>query len=74
MKHRIPGSDYASQRDAKLRAARARKARLARIAAMPADYSNAKVTICPHATAAGALDLARNTQAAARLKAKAKRQ
>lgn len=74
MAERIPNSSFAARRDARFKAERIRKARLARLDAMPADYSRAKVTICPPAVARGAYNAARNLQAAARLKAKAKRQ
>ena len=73
MSLRIPGTSFAAVRDQRLRRERLQRLERDKARQQPVDLSGVKVTHCEPGIARGAYDAGRNLQAAAHVKAGAKR-
>ena len=73
MSLRIPGTSFAEVRDSRIRRERLQRLERDKARAAPVDLSGVTVTQCEPGIARGAYDAGRNLQAAAHVKAGAKR-
>lgn len=73
MSLRIPGTSFVDVRDKRLRRERQRRLEREKARQQPVDLTGVTITQCEPGIARGAYDAGRNLQAAAHLKARAKR-